>query len=65
MHGIIYLYKSGRWADRAAWLAVLGASACLTVYLSFMIWQQYVIDPTVTVVCVYNPCKVIKMATLF
>lgn len=50
LHGVYYLYDNTRWWVHAVWMMILTSSLILCCYLSHMIWDKFVIDPTLTVV---------------
>lgn len=50
MHGFYYFYDNTRWWVHGIWMFILTSSLLLCCYLSHMIWEKFVDDPTLTVV---------------
>ncbi|CAH1644605.1 unnamed protein product [Spodoptera littoralis] len=50
LHGVYYFYKASSWSAHLLWAMIIAASMALCCFLGHMIWEKFVIDPTLTVV---------------
>ncbi|XP_075971051.1 sodium channel protein Nach-like [Anticarsia gemmatalis] len=50
LHGVYYFYKASSWFIHLLWVLIIALSMGLCCFLGHMIWEKYVIDPTLTVV---------------
>lgn len=50
LHGMYYFHKASNWFIYVIWVMIIALSMVLCCFLGHMIWEKYVIDPTLTVV---------------
>ncbi|KAJ8732391.1 hypothetical protein PYW07_014990 [Mythimna separata] len=50
LHGVYYFYQASSTGVYLLWAMIIAASMALCCFLGHMIWEKFVIDPTLTVV---------------